>query len=58
MSMIKRFNRVSNWATTEIVKVQNIKDRAQVLAKFIEIAAVCSVLCTVLLCLVLNLARL
>ncbi len=49
MSMIKRFNRVSNWATTEIVKVQNIKDRAQVLAKFIEIAAVCSVLCTVLL---------
>jgi hypothetical protein len=40
MMMIQRFNQVSHWVTSEIVKVPNLRDRAAVLARFIDIAAV------------------
>lgn len=41
ISMIKRFNRVSGWVATEIVKTDKLKDRIAVLVKFIEIGERC-----------------
>eukprot|EP01114_Cavostelium_apophysatum_P003195 TRINITY_DN1296_c0_g1_i3.p1 TRINITY_DN1296_c0_g1~~TRINITY_DN1296_c0_g1_i3.p1 ORF type:complete len:979 (+),score=384.94 TRINITY_DN1296_c0_g1_i3:893-3829(+) len=41
LAMIQRFNKVSGWVTTEIVKAENLKMRIQVLTKFIEIAEKC-----------------
>jgi hypothetical protein len=42
MAMISRFNHVSRWVATEIVKVENIKRRAEVLTHVINIAVVSS----------------
>jgi len=41
IAMIKRFNRVSGWVATEIVKTDKLKDRIAVLGKFIEIGERC-----------------
>lgn len=41
MLMIQRFNQVSHWVTTEIVKASNIRERAAILARFIDIAHYC-----------------
>ena len=38
--MIARFNEVSRWVTTEIVRSENLKQRTQVLVKFLEVAEV------------------
>ena len=39
---IKRFDKESYWAATEIVGVKDLKKRALVLNKFIRVAKVCS----------------
>jgi len=41
LNMIKRFNKVSGWVATEIVKTEKLKDRTLVLGKFLEIADKC-----------------
>jgi hypothetical protein len=41
MAMIQRFNTVSRWVTSEILRMENIKKRAEVLTKFIQIAEGC-----------------
>lgn len=41
LKMIKRFNVVSLWVSTEIVKTENLKDRIGVLCKFLELADKC-----------------
>jgi hypothetical protein len=41
MAMIQRFNAVGHWVTTEILKVEGLKERAQLLGRFIELAAAC-----------------
>ncbi len=40
MTMIQRFNQVSHWVTTEVVKVADMRARAAVLARFIDLASV------------------
>eukprot|EP01104_Vermistella_antarctica_P018091 TRINITY_DN6594_c0_g1_i1.p1 TRINITY_DN6594_c0_g1~~TRINITY_DN6594_c0_g1_i1.p1 ORF type:complete len:1512 (+),score=324.59 TRINITY_DN6594_c0_g1_i1:100-4536(+) len=40
-AMIQRFNEVSGWVRTEILKVDNHKERVQVLTKFIQVAEKC-----------------
>jgi RasGEF domain len=40
MKMIQHFNKVSNWVVTEIVKLVTIKERAAMLTRFIDLAAV------------------
>eukprot|EP01112_Ceratiomyxa_fruticulosa_P003017 TRINITY_DN13423_c0_g1_i2.p1 TRINITY_DN13423_c0_g1~~TRINITY_DN13423_c0_g1_i2.p1 ORF type:complete len:698 (+),score=159.41 TRINITY_DN13423_c0_g1_i2:79-2172(+) len=41
VTMIRRFNLVSTWVATEIVKAEILKDRATILTKFIAIAEKC-----------------
>ena len=41
LKMINRFNQVSDWVVTEIVKPDNPKQRTETLSMFIEIAARC-----------------
>eukprot|EP01094_Clydonella_sp_ATCC50884_P016857 TRINITY_DN2846_c0_g1_i1.p1 TRINITY_DN2846_c0_g1~~TRINITY_DN2846_c0_g1_i1.p1 ORF type:complete len:1130 (-),score=536.32 TRINITY_DN2846_c0_g1_i1:96-3485(-) len=41
LAMIQRFNQVSNWVATEVVKVEQVKQRAKVLQHVIEIAEHC-----------------
>eukprot|EP01113_Clastostelium_recurvatum_P049806 TRINITY_DN928_c0_g1_i4.p1 TRINITY_DN928_c0_g1~~TRINITY_DN928_c0_g1_i4.p1 ORF type:complete len:1284 (+),score=384.18 TRINITY_DN928_c0_g1_i4:97-3948(+) len=38
LNMIDRFNSVSRWVASEIVRVRNVKQRALVMGRFIEIA--------------------
>jgi len=38
VSLIQRFNKVSQWVTSTIVQIDNVKSRAEVLIKFIEVA--------------------
>ena len=38
--MIMRFNTISNWVSSEIVKVEDVKERAVVLNRFVIIAEV------------------
>jgi hypothetical protein len=40
LKMIKRFNEVSTWVSTEIVRTEKLKDRIAVLSKFLEVADV------------------
>lgn len=44
LAMIQRFNQVSNWVATEVVKVESVKQRAKVLQHVIEIAEYCKAL--------------
>lgn len=41
LKMIKRFNEVSGWVADEILKVEKLRDRTQILGKFLEIAEKC-----------------
>jgi hypothetical protein len=38
--MIHRFNRVSGWIVTEVLKGETVKQRTGIIAKFIEVAEV------------------
>jgi len=38
--LTNNFNKMINWVTTEIVKVQEVKERAEVISKFIRVAKV------------------
>jgi len=38
LAMIKRFNIVSNWVASTIVQVETVKERAEVMTKFVQIA--------------------
>jgi len=41
LAMIDRFNRVSNWVSTEVLKQSVLKKRIKMICKFIEIAEAC-----------------
>ena len=41
VAVIKRFNLVSTWVATEIVKAEKLKDRIQLVKNFIKIAHEC-----------------
>ncbi len=40
--MINRFNEVSHWAATSILRVEKVRDRTRVMTKLIRIADVCA----------------
>lgn len=40
VAVIKRFNLVSTWVATEIVKAEKMKDRVQLIKNFVRIAQV------------------
>lgn len=41
VAMIERFNTICNWAASEVLRVENLKERAVILHRLIVIAEVC-----------------